>query len=179
MAQFVPFAPHVEVHGTTVLLLLDSMGHFKRVAMQILAKYGITHIREDGWFPQSAYLEVHKEFYTQIGPKTLKIIGKQLPEKVLWPPNIRTIEEALQSIDVAYHMNHRGGQIGEYRVEATGARAARITCHTPYPCPFDHGIIEGTAMKFAPKDARVFVKHDESQPCRMHGGDTCTYRITW
>ena len=101
MAQFIPFAPNVEVHGKTVLLVIDTMGHFKRIALQIFAKYGITEIREDGWFPQTAYLEVFKEIYTQIGSKTLKIIGKQVPEKVLWPPNIQTIEAALQSIDKA------------------------------------------------------------------------------
>lgn len=179
MAQFIPFAPNVEVHGKTVLLLIDTMGHFKRFAMQVLAKYGITEICEDGWFPQAAYLEVHKEFYTQVGPRTLKIIGKEVPGKVLWPPKIQTIEAALQSIDVAYRMNHRGGEIGSYQFESTGTRTATMVCHNPYPCPFDYGIIEGTAMKFAPKNARVVVKHDDAQPCRMNGGETCAYQISW
>jgi len=179
MAQFVPFAPNVEVHGKSVLLLIETMGHFKRIAIQILEKYGITEIREDIWVSQSAYLEVFKEIYAQIGSKTLKIIGKQVPEKVLWPPNIRTIEAALPSIDVAYHMNHRGGEIGSYQFESTGTRSAAMTCHNPYPCSFDMGIIEGTAIKFAPKNARVVVKHDEKQPCRMNGGETCTYQISW
>lgn len=179
MAQFIPFAQNVEVHGKTVLLVIETMGHFKRIALQILEKYGITEIREDVWVSQSAYLEVFQEIYAKIGSKTLKIIGKQVPEKVIWPPNIQTIEEALQSIDVAYHMNHRGGEIGTYQFKSTGARTATMVCYTPYPCPFDYGIIEGTAMKFAPKNARVVVKHDDAQPCRMNGGETCAYCISW
>lgn len=179
MAQFKAFDSNVEVIGKTVRLVIETMGLFERMATDIFVKHGITNVTDDGWYPQQAYLDVYREIYEKVGHKTMKMIGKQVPEKVLWPPNITTIEAALASIDVAYHMNHRGGEIGYYQFEQTGERAGKMVCYTPYPCPFDHGLIEAIATKFAPPGGRVHVKHDESQPCRVTGGETCTYQISW
>jgi len=178
MAQFQTFESGVEVRGKVVVVLLDAMGHFKRLAIKILEKHGITDVTENSWYPQQAYLDAYREIYETIGAKTLKTIGKQIPEKALWPSGIGTVEEALASIDTAYHMNHRGGEIGKYGFEKTGERSAKMVCHNPYPCPFDHGIIEATANKFA-SGKRVKVKHDDTQPCRMKEGESCTYHISW
>lgn len=179
MAQFEAFAPNVEVGGRSIRLVLDTMGLFERMSKNIFAKHGIVEIADEGWYSQQAYLDVYRELYEKVGAKTMKLIGKQVPNKVLWPPNIRTIVEALASIDVAYHMNNRGGEIGYYRFESTGERAGRMVCYNPYPCPFDEGLIEATAAKFAPAGARVRVKHDETQPCRLKGADSCAYLISW
>lgn len=179
MVQFKAFDSNVEVVGKTVRLVIETMGLFEQMATDIFAKHGITNVTDDGWYPQQAYLDVYREIYETVGPKTMKMIGKQVPEKVLWPPNITTIEAALASIDVAYHMNHRGGEIGYYRFEQTGERSGKMVCYNPYPCPFDHGLIEATATKFVPPGGRVYVKHDESQPCRVTEGETCTYQISW
>lgn len=69
------------------------------------------------------------------------------------------------TIDPAYRMNHRGGEIGYYRYAKTGERAATLTCENPYPCPFDEGLIEGVAVKFAAPGAWVKVVH-APQSCR-------------
>ena len=55
----------------------------------------------------------------------------------------------------------------------------RVLCSNPYPCEFDFGIVEHTARMFAPKGVVTSVHHDDSQPCRKKGADSCTYRITW
>jgi len=85
----------------------------------------------------------------------------------------------LASIDVAYHMNHRGGEIGPYDFEKTGDRSGKMICPNPYPCDFDMGIIAAVANKFAPEGTFVTVKQDDSQPCRNEGADSCTYLISW
>ena len=179
MAQFEAFDSNVEIIGKTVRVVVETMALFERMATDIFAKHGIMNVADDGWYPQQAYLDVFREIYERIGLNTMKMIGKQVPDKVLWPPNITTIEEALASIDVAYHMNHRGGEIGYYRFEQTGQRSGTIVSYNPYPCPFDHGLIEATAKKFASPGMHVHVAHDQSQPCRVNGGDRCTYHISW
>ena len=76
-------------------------------------------------------------------------------------------------------MNHRNGEIGEYKYEKTGERSARITCTNPYPDEFDKGIIFQMGKKFAPAGANVEVKIDESLPKRTAGADSTTYLISW
>ena len=107
---------------------------------------------------------------------------------------IRTVEAALLSIDVAYHMNHRlNGEllydarngimkegIGHYGFEKISPRSARMVCVNPYPCQFDRGIIEATAEKFKPVDsALVTVRCDGTRLCRDGGADSCAYLIEW
>ena len=179
MAQFQAFEPQVEVSGASITLLVDAMGMFTRLAKRILEGNGIHDVNPEGWYSQQAYLNAYREIYEQIGEKTLKTIGKQIPEKALWPPNINSIEAALASIDEAYNMNHRGGEIGYYRYEKTGESSAKMVCYNPYPCVFDMGLIESTGNKFAPPGKRVRVTHDTPDICRTKGGDSCIYSVTW
>jgi hypothetical protein len=179
MAQFQAFDSNVEVIGVTIKAVIETMGLFEWMAKGIYARYGIVEVKDDGWYSQQAYLDVFREIYEKVGSKTMKIIGKTFPTKVLWPPDITTVEQGLASIDVAYHMNHRGGDIGDYRYEKTGDRSARMVCHNPYPCPFDEGLIEGVATKFAPPGARVRVTHNDPQHCRLKGAESCAYLISW
>jgi hypothetical protein len=178
MAQFQAFDPHAEVIGITIKAVIETMGLFERMAKGIYARYGIVEVKDDGWYSQQAYLDVFCEIYEKVGSKTMKMIGRTIPTKVLWPPDITTIEQGLASIDIAYHMNHRGGEIGYYRYEKTGDRSARMVFYNPYPCPFDEGLIEGVATKFALSGARVKVVHTP-QTCRLKGDATCVYQVSW
>ncbi len=84
------------------------------------------------------------------------------------------------SIDVAYHMNHKNGEIGDYKFKATDAHGGKFVCKNPYPCDFDKGIIEAMANKFKPSDSlAVLVEHDPKCDCRKTGGDSCTYNVSW
>lgn len=179
MAQYTVFDSRVEVSGSVVLLVIDSMGLFARLAKTILAKHGITKVEKAQWYPQQVYLDILSEIHEQVGLKTLKQMGRNIPEKALWPPYIGSVEEALPSIDAAYQMNHRGGEIGSYAFTKTSDSSGTLVCRNPYPCPFDEGIVEGTAKKFAQNPSRVRVAHIPKQPCRMNGDDRCTYTVSW
>ncbi len=49
-----------------------------------------------------------------------------------------------------------------------------------YCCAFDRGVPEGFANRFRPDGITdVVVRHDDSQPCRKDGADSCTYILTW
>lgn len=80
---------------------------------------------------------------------------------------------------MAYHLNHRGGEIGSYKYQSTGPKSGKLVCHNPYPSDFDQGIITAAARKFAPPGVFPAVKLDETAPTRKKGADACTFLITW
>jgi hypothetical protein len=155
------------------------MGAFKSKALDILKKNGIDNPQPNLWYPQEAWLAAFREIQDTIGTSTLFQIGMKIPESAKFPPEINTIEKALGAIDVAYHMNHRGGEIGSYKFVPTGDRQAKMICRNPYPCDFDRGIIEAMVRRFKPANSVAMVKHDNGQPCRKNGADSCTYLISW
>jgi hypothetical protein len=155
------------------------MKAFRFLSAGVLAKQGIVDPQAGEWYSQQAWLDAFRDIAEKTGPATLRTIGRGIPAVALWPPDVDTIDKALASIDVAYHMNHRGGEIGHYAFRKTGARSAEVVCDNPYPDDFDMGIIEATAKQFAPRGASVTVRHDDSRPCRKLGGDSCTYLVSW
>lgn len=179
MAQFEAFAPHVEVNGETILSVVNGMGIAKDLGRKILADEGIVDPQPGQWYPQQAWLNTFRAIAEKIGPATLLAIGKAIPANAQWPPEVNTIEKALASIDIAYKMNHRGGEIGYYRFEATGPRAGRVVCRNPYPSEFDRGIILAVAYRFAPQGSIPSVKLDETAPTRKKGADACTFLVSW
>ncbi|HLA83665.1 MAG TPA: hypothetical protein VJL29_02640 [Thermoguttaceae bacterium] len=194
MAQFVAFKPNVEVNGETVFAVVDGMGLFKSRALQILAQNGIVDPKPGRWYSQQAWLDSFRVISETIGSLTLCAIGRKIPENANFPTDIDSIETALASIDVAYHMNHRlvgkclfdprtgkmSEGIGHYRYDKMGNKKVRMTCNNPYPCEFDRGIIEAMAQRFKPAGCLfVSVKHDDDASCRKKGADSCTYHVEW
>ena len=178
MAQFQAFAQGVQVNGETVLSVVNGMGAFKNTGMTVLAGNGIPNPQAGEWYPQQSWLNAFKEIADKVGGKTLQIIGQAIPSSAKWPPAVDTVEKALSSIDIAYHMNHRGGEIGYYKFESTGPNSGKMVCKNPYPSDFDFGIIYAVARKFAPSGTAT-VEFDSTAPCRKSGADSCTYLVTW
>jgi hypothetical protein len=79
------------------------------------------------------------------------------------------------SIDEAYRRNHRNGEVGGYHAEQLDTDRIKLVCDNPYPCPFDEGLIEGTAFEFATGTAVVSETGGE---CREEGGERCTYDVS-
>lgn len=181
MAQFEAFASGVEINGETVLSIVDGMGAFKRRAFEILSKNGINNPEPGKWYSQQDWLNAFKEISEKMGVTTLFSIGQKIPENANFPPQINSFETALNGIDMAYHMNHRNGEIGYYKyLGLTNSKEARMHCENPYPCDFDRGIIESMVKRFKPENATsVSVKHDEKSPCRKNGANSCEYVIFW
>lgn len=195
--QFQPFEPEIEVNGQTVYAIVDGFRLFRRLASAILAQEGIGRMRSDGdltldrhaWYSQSAWLRAFERIADEAGSGALFAIGRQIPENAQFPPSVVDIHTAIQSVDVAYHLNHRkhgdvminlatGGKlggIGSYGYHRAGDRMIISECSNPYPCDFDRGILTSMARRFEP---HAQVEH-EAGPCRKHGADTCTYVIRW
>ena len=194
MPQYVAIDDRVEVNSRTINSVLAGMKGFRSQAERILQAHGIFDLSPEAWIPQANWLEAFRTIGDTIGQSTLFAIGKMIPETAEFPPDINSIEGALASIDVAYHMNHRLEEkplfvpetgellegIGHYRVQETTGRSAIMVCRNPYPCRFDEGIIQAISERFKPDDSLyVQVDHDAESACRNKGGESCTYHIKW
>lgn len=182
MAQFETFEDGVEVNGKAVSSMLAGVGElssvFEKRMKETLDEKGIGEPQPDEWYPQQAYLESFKSVADTIGPQTLQNIGKKIPENAEWPPGLDGVADGLRSIDDAYQMNHRGGDIGYYEFEEVGGSEALMHCKNPYPCDLDKGLVSGAAEKFSPEGALVELD-EEGDSCRDDGSDECVYRISW
>ena len=125
------------------------------------------------------YLDAYKEI-DGLNLLNLVAVGMSVPDNAEFPPDIQTVEDALASLNVAYQMNHRGGDIGEYRYESTGERSGKMICRNPYPSDFDYGLIYRLIQKFrTASDGHILVKLDTDAPSRKNGHESCTYLLEW
>lgn len=178
MAQFVPFDSNVEVLGAALSSMTAGMGD---AILPVLAAHGVFNLEMDGWYPMEAWLAAFKEVADGQTNSMFNLvsIGLAIPENAVFPPQIDSLVSALQSIDVAYHLNHRGGEIGNYHAMQVNARQVDFVCRNPYPCDFDYGIIYGMTRRFCPENMHFTVRHDDHAECRKKGADSCTYHVTW
>jgi hypothetical protein len=183
MAPYVAFDEDVEVNGQTVLAVVEgAMGKFsdsyQQRAISALAEEGIEDPTPGQWYSQQAWLNAFERIAADLEPHVLDRIGEQIPSVADWPNDIDTVPEGLRSINDAYQRNHRGGEIGSYQFQLTDERTGTVTCHNPYPCPFDRGLIRGVAQEYAPIDGFVFIE-ETGVDCRRDGDDACTYTVHW
>jgi hypothetical protein len=169
-----------EVQGHAIMSVVSAMALIQHRALKLLADRGITPLEKDSWYPLARLLEVFKTIHTEIGPNTVKAVGRKIPENAQFPQNLTTLEDGFRSIDVAYRMSHRGpGNIGGYHYTPTGDRTAKMICDNPYPCAMDEGLLEAIGLRFRPIDSLwVRVEHQPGG-CRKKGAVSCTYHLSW
>ena len=175
MPEYEALDPEVEVNGQTIRSVVEAFPPTLRDrGEQILARNGIEAPEEDEWYPQQAWLDAFTELRERVGTATLTQIGKEIPRNADWPPDTETIVDGVESIDTAYNMNHRGGEIGSYEVERVGPETIAVRCDTPYPCPFDLGIVKSVVDEFGDRPTSV---RETSTDCREEGASVCRYEV--
>ena len=176
MNQFKALDSNVEVLGQSIMSVVNSLGD---AATPILKKHGIHPLESDGWYNQQDWLNAFADF-EKSNFMNLVAIGMKVPDNAVWPDHVRTVHDALESINIAYGMNHRGGEIGGYRYERTGDRSGTMICENPYPSDFDYGIMYRILQKFRGTESdTILVRLDDSKPTRKKGGDSCTFLMEW
>ena len=181
MAQFIALDKNVEVNGQTILSVVNAMEFGKEERLQLLLDIGINP-EPNKWYSQQTWLDAFKIISEKIGSKTLFIIGKAIPENAIFPPKINNLKKALEAIDVAYHINHRGGEIGHYKLASfdTEKKVASMICNNPYPSEFNRGIITAMLRGFKPKGSIYYnVNLDSKNQSINDGVESCSYSITW
>ena len=186
------FEDDIEVNGKTmnsVVNALPSIGFFVKKIFLEVGLPAPDEIAPGQFYPQQQWLDAFKLISEKAGAHTLMSIGEKIPENAIFPSDISNIEQALASIDIAYHMNHRKNKqvlfqngeliegIGHYGYfKVPNENKIIMTCNNPYNCDFDRGIISAMAKEFQPQ---VKITHEEVNSCRKLGGETCTYFVIW
>ncbi|PRP99986.1 hypothetical protein ENSA5_28010 [Enhygromyxa salina] len=195
--QYRAFEPHIEILGAAVMAAIGGFGPLRSIVDRMLCRQGLvdcgdlgaTEVDLDSWYSQQAWLDALREVDERFGTEILFNIGAEIPNNAVFPASPVDVHTALQSIDVAYHLNHRRhGQvmydpasqtmlegIGHYGYERVGDAHILMTCVTPYPCEFDLGIVTTMARRFEP---RTIAEHVGSE-CRRQGAQACTYALRW
>ncbi|ADO73226.1 hypothetical protein [Stigmatella aurantiaca] len=194
-----PIDSGITVSGSSVRSIVEAVKSFSVLVgvllevMKVQTKdaSGALVVDPNGWYPLEDYLLAYKKIDSLLGGRGLEKVGAMVPRNAFFPPNITDIRQALQSMDIAFHMNHRRqGQpmfdpetgtmlegIGHYLYQPVEGRQELIlVSETPYPCRFDLGLILGMAQRFEPA---ATIAHDLAQGCRQKGGTSCTYAVSW
>ena len=183
MSQFIPFDDNVEVRGETVIAVYNGVeNYFKPFILNFLAENKIISPEPAKWYKQKDWLNVFKKIDEKFGALTLYKIGKAIPDNAIFPEGIHDLKAGLMSINKAYHKNHRGGEIGYYKLTKwdENNKIAEMECKNPYPCHFDRGIITKIAEKFMPQKSKgIEVFLDTQRQGRLEGADTSWYFIKW
>ncbi len=181
MAQFESFDDNVEVNDTSVLGFVNAIDFGKDLRESILLEHGVD-VGETEWHDQQAYLDALREIHEKVGEKTMYMIGKAILENAVLAPNVDGLKSGLESLDVGYKMNHRGGDLGHIKLVEfdDSANQARMECKNPYPSEFDRGLITTMLHRMTPNPTyKAQVKLDVTEPNRKAGADQCYYDLTW
>jgi hypothetical protein len=194
--QFIPYEPEIQISGASMFSLFDAFGRFRLLLSRFLTEeklgsrdeQGRVTLDRSGWYSQAAGLRAFCRMGSQLGEEVLARVGQRIPANSNFPASL-DIEQALGSLDVAYHLNHlKEGRvmfdpssgkmqegIGHYHYDRKGPRRGRAFIENPYPCVFDQALLAAISTRYAPA-ARV---EHEAGTCRRHGGRHCAYRISW
>ncbi len=177
---FRAFDPGVRVSAEAVLAVVHGMDQEKEHSRAILANNGIKDLSSGKWYSQQNWLDAFSEISVTYGDPILHRIGTQIVIQSKWPDHIAEVHEALASINIAYHLNHSPGKIGNYTYTRTGDTTGTMVCDTPYPDAFEQGIIEGTLCHYglcSPDQVSIII--DTKKECRSQGALSTTFLISW
>lgn len=138
---------------------INESGLSASVARGYLMGKGIEAVNAESWYPWHVLLDLQKLILQELGPDALFTVGTNVPGRATFPPEVDTLDMALLQVVKAYPMNHRGGDIGFYkllRFEADG-RWASMECHTPYSRDFERGLFYAMTQKYLPEQADSIV----------------------
>lgn len=181
MTDFIALSPHVVICGATFVAMVQTLGEIgisKEEGEAWLSAHGLLPLHPEAWYPWQAYLDFYRWVEELKGPEGLRKFGRAIPRSAKFPPEVKTLDRALKTLDIAYGMNHRGGEIGGYYVERVSTNQLHLHCDNPYGCEFDMGIIEGLVALFAAPGSHPTLEHAPNSPCRTKGGRLCIYEIT-
>lgn len=171
-----------KVNGAVLKAFLAAFGPYIKRGEDILCKrLGVQEISgsEDVFYDLRAFLDAMRDFQGQFGLQFMKKIGNQIYSNAAFPPGIDSVSKGMAMINQAYYMNHKDvaeQEIGGYHWSQESDHKGTMVCDCPYPCAFDHGIIETIVRTFAPA---ATVTHDSDKPCRHKDGESCTYSVEW
>ncbi|MFC7141028.1 hypothetical protein ACFQMA_14480 [Halosimplex aquaticum] len=169
----------MDVAGEFVAAVVEGVEKFsadaREPAQRAFRDRDLATARPGEWYPLSSYVHAVEAVHGLVGDHAVHALGQRIARAVAFPEGVESVPDALDALDDVCRDRHRGGDVGGYAFRQIGDEDGRIECHTPYPCAFDRGVVEGTAVAHADG----FVCVCEVGACRAEGADRCTYDVSW
>lgn len=122
-------------------------GSFEGFTRQLLADAGLTDIRAEDWYPQSALVTVLDHLRDTVGGQTVERLGRFLPTILPLPDAASDARDAFQALDDWYRTWNRGDG-DTVAFSAICERQATLLLDTAYPVEFERGIVRGILCQF-------------------------------
>lgn len=177
-----PPPPIAELWGGALLGVVESLatvGVTQDRVEALLVKVGIRWPDPVGWYPLKAYLSFLTAVETDHGREALRALGRAIPERAKFAPDLDGMERTLRVLDVSYQVNHRGTILGGYHPRLLTPNQAELVCDNPYPCDMDLGLIERLLERGAAGSPRASVVHRPGPSCRRLGARACVFDLRW
>jgi len=168
MSTAKPFDPNVEVLGAVIIAISQSIHSDELVP--ILEKHGLGSVEPNQWYPATTWIDALNDIATNDnGNMNLVAAAIKVSELIPQAAGVDTIQRAFETANDTYYMNHRGGYLGEIRVESSQENEITVSAYSPYPDDYLYGAFYGHARKHAQAGANLRIYRDQPY----------IYRIAW
>ena len=173
--------PDVEVIGAVMLSIINNLQ--ANEIRPILEANNLTEIDPETWYPAERWLKVMNELAESPNVTTNDIaIGMKIAENVVLPPQMQDapLSKILQSWDMIYQKQHRGGNIGDKEIQQLSDTSYRIILRDLYPDDLAYGVAYGFCKRFLPAGTHFTVQYEDISNRRDNGGaDETALLIDW
>lgn len=116
----------------------------------------------------------------RIGPNTVRKAGERIYGTMPWPPEVRSIADALRFTHVAFFESHLRAPVersGQWRVESETPGVTILVDETPYPCNVNEGVVAGICVAFARQNPSYRIL--DADRCKRSGGSVTRYEVVF
>ncbi|MCS6872871.1 MAG: hypothetical protein NZ571_15600 [Anaerolineae bacterium] len=147
--RYVAFEPNTEVLG---IMLEGTIAFMEREGLALLLrKHGLEQVAPDQWYPLQRVLDLFTDLSNNpSGTSDMVAIGMKVGEVFQFPPEVTTLEQALELADAMNRAVYRNGDPGTIRAEKLGERHYRLHVHLPFPQDLHYGIWWAVAKRLVP-----------------------------
>lgn len=162
--KFQASSPESKANGQVLMPYLTVLKGSK--LHHLIAQYHLDELKPDSFYPQQTVCDMQRQMHEEMGlfSGELVSIGITSVETIGFPPEVKTVEDALGMLQQIYQMIHRSvppeeGWIFKQVTENT----LKIYFNSPYEPFAAYGYIYSIVNRFKPtgKDAEVHMEEEE------------------
>ena len=128
------------------------------------------------WKLVAAFYLVEK----RIGPNTVRKAGERIYGTMPWPPEVKSIADALRFTHVAFFESHLRAPVersGQWRVESEEPGVTILVDETPYPCNVNEGVVAGICVAFSKQNPSYRILDPDRS--KRSGGMVTRYEVVY
>ncbi len=128
------------------------------------------------WKLVAAFYLVEK----RIGPNSVRAAGERIYSTMPWPPQVKSLADALRFTEVAYFESHLRApreRAGGWRVESEQAGVTVLVDDSPYPCNVNEGVVAGICRAFGKQKPSYRIL--DAARAKRAGGVATHYEVTF